>query len=343
MEKEKGVTYNIVDSVKGGCGKTTFSIMLAMALNWRSKQERENVCLIDMDLQGTALEYLLFGERKKPGEDGKPEIYLNEKVSHYDKKEKKYIAHFTWNGKDKAVSRFGVILSSPNQCDKNKYKAVSSQNYSPEVLYSTFRMGLKHLLGKEELLAQGPYLYEHIIFDMPPNSDGYSDAVYDCMLKKDYTVLSEKDRCNLFIVLTLDQSQRLATVNYFLNFMAREDGPKINKIFFVFNNYPYTSDDGYKERLEEAVRKLKDSLAASISLKEQWEKRIFFVGIHFFKEFFDLCIERDGIKNGPQPEGLINPVCHIYDFKIKELSDSETKELIPGTEALITCMREEGE
>ena len=102
-ENKKGIVYNIVDSVKGGCGKSTFSIFLALTLdadryNELMKEEKEvdmfppEVCLIDMDLQGTALAYLLFGEKIKDLKSGTgAEIYLNEKVTKYNSKEKKYI------------------------------------------------------------------------------------------------------------------------------------------------------------------------------------------------------------------------------------------------------------
>lgn len=62
----KGKIYNIIDSVKGGCGKTTFGIMLSLLLDkYRTKKKNNGetmACMVDVDIQGSALLYLLFGK-----------------------------------------------------------------------------------------------------------------------------------------------------------------------------------------------------------------------------------------------------------------------------------------
>ena len=53
--------YNIVQSVKGGCGKTTFSIMLAGFLGKKeNRDECGKTCLVDADFQGTSLIHLFI-------------------------------------------------------------------------------------------------------------------------------------------------------------------------------------------------------------------------------------------------------------------------------------------
>ena len=47
--------YNVVQSVKGGCGKTTFSIMLSSFLGLNKNREKMGeTCLLDVDFQGTS-------------------------------------------------------------------------------------------------------------------------------------------------------------------------------------------------------------------------------------------------------------------------------------------------
>lgn len=62
--------YYIVDSVKGGCGKTSISFKLAIqkALP-KAKKKKSEVCVIDLDFLGSSMEVFikgdLFVERKK--------------------------------------------------------------------------------------------------------------------------------------------------------------------------------------------------------------------------------------------------------------------------------------
>ena len=61
----------IVDSVKGGCGKTTMAVATAIRsakiLPKRNPNEHNkedpNVCIIDMDLLGTSMERMLCGDK----------------------------------------------------------------------------------------------------------------------------------------------------------------------------------------------------------------------------------------------------------------------------------------
>ena len=61
--------YYVVESAKGGAGKTTFSLLLALLLAEKCKRAREEnpdkpagVCLLDIDILGTALQKLLFND-----------------------------------------------------------------------------------------------------------------------------------------------------------------------------------------------------------------------------------------------------------------------------------------
>ena len=60
----KKTIYNVVNSVKGGCGKTTFSVYLA----WKAANAatKKNTLLIDMDFQGTAMEFLFHAYETVP-------------------------------------------------------------------------------------------------------------------------------------------------------------------------------------------------------------------------------------------------------------------------------------
>lgn len=240
-EKDKAVkVYNIVDSVKGGSGKTTFALMLSLLLDNKLTGSRKNnetsSCLIDMDIQGSALLYLLYGKSFLNGETDKEMAeriaYLNDRVvavGEESNMKRNYVNPFFFRDKETSGPRTDVIFSDPRTESKKKFRSMSNQNYSPEVLYSTYRMGLGNMLSN--LKGMKEYVHRHVIFDMPPNADGYSDAVYDVMLKKEYSVMEEDDKCNLFFMVTMDMGQRSATMDYFFELVSSENFQKINKIF----------------------------------------------------------------------------------------------------------------
>jgi len=336
--------YNIIDSVKGGCGKTTFSLMLSLLLDDRCKEKRKNdesnVCLIDMDIQGSALVYLLFGGNYFQDEkDWKAFKFLNDRiVAVGDSREEteRYVHRFQFKdkeedekkdeekdkGKDRKAPGIDVVFSDPRPEIKKKYRSLSNQNYSPEVLYSTYRMGLANMLSK--LDGENAYLREYVNFDMPPNSDAYSDSVYDVLLKKEYTIMEKDDVCNLFLLQTLDQGQMRATLDYFGELASSENFQKINRIFFVFNDWmDYAEGDGL---FNEAVSNVKEYVK-NCQISEKIRNNIYFVGLNFDKEYYRLCTQNDGIQNQSMPENmlyLIKYITNIEGEKIKIQTKAHT-------------------
>lgn len=327
--KRKGIkmkkVYNIIDSVKGGCGKTTFSLMLSLLMDDRCKEKQNNnesnVCLIDMDIQGSALVYLLFGGNYFQDEKAwKAFRFLNDRivaVGDSEKDTREYIHRFQFQDKEKDRKAPGidVVFSDPRPEIKKRYRSLSNQNYSPEVLYSTYRMGLANMLSK--LDGEKTYLHEYVNFDMPPNSDAYSDSVYDVLLKKEYTIMEKDDVCNLFLLQTVDQGQIQATSDYFSELASSENFQKINKIFFVFNDWmDYENGEGL---FNEAVSSVKAHIKNCQIPEEIWNN-IYFVGLNFDKDYYRLCTQNDGIQNQFMPENmlcLIKYITNIEGEKIK--------------------------
>lgn len=328
-EKEKSKkVYNIVDSVKGGSGKTTFALMLSLLLDKELTKSRKNnetsVCLIDMDIQGSALLYLLYGNSFLDGEKDKERTermeYLNDRViavGEESGKERDFIKPFFFKNKETSGPRTDVIFCDPRADSKKKFRSMSNQNYSPEVLYSTYRMGLENMLSN--LKGTKGYLHKHVVFDMPPNADGYSDAVYDVMLKNEYSVMTKEDRCNLFLLSTLDMSQRLSTLDYFFELASSENFQKINKIFFVFNDWCGFKKISPKEDaanlFSEAVSYVKTEISkVATTCEDKVLEKIFFVGLKFNVSYYRQCTQRDGIQNIEEPEGLSDPVEYLADM-----------------------------
>ncbi|MCC8089518.1 MAG: hypothetical protein LIO79_09725 [Rikenellaceae bacterium] len=327
--------YNVVDSVKGGCGKTTFSIMLALALDDMKRKKKPDipseVCLVDVDIQGTALKYLLMGEKW----EDRDFMYVNEAIKSRKDEKKSYITSCEWKNQDAAnpANRFGLILCDPRQKAKSGFRAASNQNYTPEIRYSTFREGLKNMIA--DINGKTQYTYRHIIFDMPPNSDGYSDAVFDIMLNNTYTVKKEEDICNLFFVQTLDKSQRIATMDHFLAAISQENLIKADHIFFVCCNIGQFQNDSKRKAIySDIVAWMRTSLRNG-SFSESDLKKIFFVGIRFYENYYQLCTLSDAISQKEIDPDFKNPVEYLACM-------DETVELKLGetTEQLLAFMKE---
>lgn len=352
--KEKNMKYHVIDSVKGGCGKSTFAIMLAAAINKYPKEDEKGniirdqkrpVCLFDMDLQGTSMAYLLFGKnwknnRKLPSE---LDIYLNEKIGRSDVKGKRFIKKVVWgNDPDKdsgeansdsgseSYPEFYVAVSSPIQKDKDQYKPKSSQNYSPGVSYGRFRYGLSKLLTPDNLYEELKERLEHVILDMPPNSDGYSDAVTDFLLDGKRKVLKDGDSCNYFLMVTRDLAHQQATLewlNVFLNHEGNRDYP--NKLIITLAFTPRDvnkADEDGRNYFAGWVKEFKKSLRGMSNWKEELINRIYFLAFGFNAEYYELCCEQDGIINNTVDIG--NPIKYMQAFDGEMNVDSATKNFL---------------
>lgn len=361
-KKESAKVYNIVDSVKGGSGKTTFALMLSLLLDKKLTESRENgessVCLVDMDIQGSALLYLLFGKSFLDGEKDRERIaYLNDRVIAVGEEsdmKRNYIKPFYFKDNVTSGPRADVILCDPRTESKKKFRSMSNQNYSPEVLYSTYRMGLGNMLSS--LNGMKEYLYKHVIFDMPPNADGYSDAVYDVMLKEEYSVMEKDDKCNLFLMSNLDTGQQLATLDYFFEQASSENFQKFNKIFFVFNDWcgfrkmsvktsrpeDKVSSQGISFSdidapgfFVEAVSFVKAQISqSSMIYSDKILDKIVFLGLKFDIPYYRMCTLGDGIQNNEMPEGLLDPIKYLADMN----TDLNNMRNIDNTEHLLKLL-----
>lgn len=334
--------YHIIDSIKGGCGKSTFAIMTAAAIN--EFRKKEPVCLFDMDLQGTSMAYLLFGtswKDKQKTPDGL-DIYLNERIRRSDAKGEKYIKKVVWEKNSPESSEeilsdtdedfheeFYVSPSSPIQKDKDQYKPRSSQNYSPGVSYGRFRYGLSKLLTSDELCGELEEKIEHVILDMPPNSDGYSDAVIDFLMdgKRNGYSKPAYDYC---IMLTRDYAHQQATMNWLRVFLTHDlnrNFPR-NLIFTLAMTPRDAVTDEKKERkvFEEWVKRMKADLKKMTNLKESDIENIYFLAFHFNAQYYKRCCEQDGIINNPVD--IRNPVKYIQAFDGEINVDNATEAFI---------------
>lgn len=238
-KKKKKLNIHIVDSIKGGSGKSTFSAKLCANL---SLQYGVKPCIIDLDLLGTSWQYV-FGNCIEGIEDGEYKlIYLNDLVRDYEyyirtmfiQKINVNLALSTATATNQP--QIHTIFSNPTQKAKNEYK-ISDSKYMPDVSYDIFYrvvFELINYLGDEE--------YTDIILDMPPNSDPYSDKILHACLKPEF-----KHNTSLYMVSSTNIAHIMSTFEWYSDYISNTDSqhsviPK--KVLADFNKKE--KDDWFK-------------------------------------------------------------------------------------------------
>lgn len=303
----KEISYNIIDSVKGGSGKTSLSLMLAMiaqnTLNSKGGDSTVQTLVLDMDMQGSALAGMLFGNTK-PGENGRAEQFLDQRIlSYYSKSSKGFISYPEFNFSDGKESgapvnsiKIGVAMASPKMEDRLVFRASSRHNYSSQITYTAFTAGLREVLTELNTFCAAPPQY--LFFDMPPNSNGYSDAVLELLLQKESTARKWKESaCNYFALTTLDRSHINSTLEWFKSFV-NENRCFPDHFFFTFNNVPgsLAEMDPKNNLIAEAMHMIRTQLLAILrDGNNDCLDRIYFLGINYQAHYLQTCCEGDGL------------------------------------------------
>lgn len=341
------ISYNIIDSVKGGSGKTSLSLMLAMAAqhslevaaNKEEKDPEVQTLVLDMDMQGSALAEMLFGNAEV-GANGKAEQYLDQRLlAYYRKDPKSFISYpiFEFMGQPEDKVKIGVALASPKVEDRMVFRASSRQNYSSQITYTAFTAGLREVLHGLDAACSAPPRY--VFFDMPPNSNGYSDAVLELLLQKEEGLWSDKGTCcNYFALTTLDRSHINATLNWFEDFVKDKYSSFPDRFFFTFSNVPSEIAEMRtgSDHVEEAVNMIKSRISKHMSQDDL--ERIYFAGIGYQADYLRICCSTNGLGavDSPQPKAalpsdMLLPVNFLRPLQPKVgsgSSETDTKELI---------------
>lgn len=224
--------YYIVDSIKGGCGKTTFSIMLSQYL--QKMDSGRNTCLLDFDFLGTGLLNLFLDEKTREAFRSS-HCYLTEIIRGFNVGNKPFL--YDCNVDE---SRFLIGFGESSYKSKGAFAVSSKFNYTPVTSYGVFRNGLKNILasggGGASLDSQVNGGIQNVVMDMSPGMDTYSEIVKECMLDKRHSYFLPKNvKRYYFLMMGMDSSHIVAAQNYFQSFMDSEDKVP-DKIFVVIND-----------------------------------------------------------------------------------------------------------
>lgn len=280
-------TVNFINSIKGGCGKTTFSVFLSRYLSCTDvetgeKAESYEPCLIlDMDFQGTSMQNLFQGNSESRGE-----IYLNHAIRDLKEPSNYIQPNFMGDG----IS-LPAIYADPNIDTKIEYRALAQSNYSPVIQYNVFRGGLTKFLKK-----LNRYGYQHLIFDMPPNSDGFSDAAMDSVMNGQNGVFGRDCKINLFFLMGYDNGHTNATLSEIENVIKKKENRRFDNLIIVINDNIVQSHHSCSSILNLRLKTFKES-KTFINLMESERERMHFIVLEKNEAYSAWCMDGKGLNN----------------------------------------------
>lgn len=322
----------MVDSIKGGCGKTTFSIMLAQFLQ-RMNQDRyveDRICLLDFDFLGTGLVSLFFGTSEKIEEKLlKKHEYITKIIRGFDTGYKKYLCDCKIDD-----DSFLVGFGDPDYRRKEAYYMSSQLNYTPVIHYEIFRNGICQIL-KSGFRDQIDKVVNSVVLDMSPGVDAYSCIVKDCLFDKTYSdFLDEEDKRYYFLMTGIDNSQLYAAANYFQEFMRDVDKCP-NKLFIVLNDWVNIAA-GDKSMTEKEQKELYQAWTREFEcyVGDSFvgdQVKVYFLIPHYFDKYWECIHKREALINNRNKIFLEIPFRYWKEWgdeELKEVRADDCKEIL---------------
>ena len=127
-----------------------------------------------------------------------------------------------------------IVFSSPEQAVKNMFQPKNASGYRSVVSIRYYKEVLRSFVQK--LNDNSIQKFTHVIFDMPPNSDPYSECIYD-ILQKDEKVKKKKAGLELRVVSTYDVAHIQANLTWVEDYVhtTSYNNAFPTTIQFVFN------------------------------------------------------------------------------------------------------------
>lgn len=338
----------MIDSIKGGCGKTTFAIMLAQFLQ-KANEARDvddRVCLLDLDFLGTGLAYLFFAESVNTRLT-KDYEYITKIIRGFDIDDKKYL----YDGKI-GDTPFLVGFGEPDYRKKEACYISSKLNYTPVIHYGIFRNGIQRIL-KRSFKDQIDKNVESVVLDMSPGMDAYSQIVKDCLFDKRYSsFLNEDDKRYYFLMTGTDNSQLHAAGNYFEEFINSED-KKPDRMFIVLNDWvdlaigDGANDDKKREFYDAWISEFESSL----KIPEADKDNIVFLIPHYFGKYWMRTHERTALVDAEKDGDVFEALPFRYwkkwnEMNLRVVNAQDCKEFIDSIKnvkskgELLKCLKE---
>lgn len=203
MEKEgnKTIVHHIVYSTKGGCGKTAFSLCLAVSelkvllkkiFDGKYNNYEAVNYFLDLDFLGTSLMHCLDDGYKLQLVTMQDLMFRNKKIEDMRETCKKILGN-----------NFFIIPAEVRENEKSIFHV--KRRHTPLLKYDEFRYEIENLQKTIKLTEcccnekgekTKDKLLINLIYDLPPNSDGYTEAFFEEVFNLD----QESNKVILYII-----------------------------------------------------------------------------------------------------------------------------------------------
>lgn len=243
QKKEETLTSK---SVEKSQNKEKFEDRLFLYIpKYKRSKDKDNIypiVIIDLDLAASNLsdDYVFINEQK-PGNKIKIDSVslLNYLIKN---KRFKYETNYDLKNPPSAM----LIRGPQTESERNYFK--SKRRYVPVVKFDEFKYSISKLL--EEIVDEKSYKFDsnsetldviNIVYDLPPNSDGYTEILFDILFNNNGALRKHKNidiehKTRLFILTNPEKS--ITHVNKsFLKYFLQMSGSNYlpDQVFFVNN------------------------------------------------------------------------------------------------------------
>lgn len=306
-----GNVYNAVYSVKGGCGKTAFSILLSYYLSEKSGKGRK-VCLVDTDIMGSSMlnAFLPFSAIDEISEFVTAHNFINDIVDldkladtsrffvNTNDLEKLYPLEQTISEDSVVMEKkgFEITFCSPKSSDINKFRIGEEGGFETDIFHQMFRADFCSFINNNFGSKK------HIVFDMPPGSDGFSNIVFNSVFEtnsintENNHIGNEEDTRNLFFIINLDYGSIFTVLRELQTLMKKSKIKFPDNIVIVINSTTPLNEELLKDLPYERIRYLAEKINEMlIDMRKTEYDSINFIKVEFNQKYWDALCMRGGL------------------------------------------------
>lgn len=266
------VIFHVINSIKGGCGKSTFSLLLADYYQ-NKEDDNQEAYIIDLDWYGTSWLKNYGGYIDK---DNNKINYINNlmfnfaEVSKSDFIQKINMDHVDESDKVTSSGYINICMANPEDVVLNDVE----QDLFENTVYNVIKKIIENSNSEKQL---------HIILDMPPSYEKYSDRILNHLLLdktsslyRDFLHGSFKNivgdnmyEIRLYMIAALSIAHIELNKEFLTNFVRNRsfsslfskfnDGENL-KVFFIVNDPNLVLDESVLPLLEQFDEKINGTL-----------------------------------------------------------------------------------
>lgn len=243
--KNKKIVHHIVYSTKGGCGKTAFSLCLTVSelnalLNKIFDGEYNNYeavnYFLDLDFLGTSLMHCLDDGYKLQLVTMQDLMFRNKKIEDMRETCKKILGN-----------NFFIIPAEVRENEKSIFHV--KRRHTPLLKYDEFRYEIENLQKTIKLTEcccnekgekTKDKLLINLIYDLPPNSDGYTEAFFEEV----FNLPKDNNKIILYLVYNNDPMLR-CNLDWLNTFLCGSDFK--NCLIVLVNNSKFLNISNFKD------------------------------------------------------------------------------------------------